>query len=466
LDRHGNLIVTDFGFANQFTPKTGDLMSTSCGSPVYAAPELVMTGRLYAGSSVDIWSCGIILYAMLCGYLPFDDDVKNPNGDNIGRLYRYIMAHKPKYPEHLSDQAKDLIGNMLIPDPSERCKIDFIMNHPWLKKYKTELSKTVQELEKEAHAKKQLLLRGIESTTDLNIINTEEDEGGECCNSSDHEACSSASSVSSSYSYPPSYAKDTQQDVTEEETDQHSEVAVVNEPVLHLESKPATPIPSLDAEEDEEQAASIKSHASHASLDSKKQVQEQESSSNMKQEAQIEDIDKTKHQEHNKKSKLSTPAPIVTADENRRKRFTIDAAVTNAFMQQQHQKPKQLKPVDEHPIKPAARSQQPLSLRAKLFSSVKRRATNRSGSQTIGASTTTTSQSAATLPPVRVYEKSSANKNRHSWQQMMHRNTTKETLPVTPPTSPIIVEHSKSERLMTWLKKSKSTHVKSKIIYY
>ncbi len=64
MDHRGNLIVTDFGFANQFTQITGDLMSTSCGSPVYAAPELVMTGRLYSGTGVDIWSCGIILYAM------------------------------------------------------------------------------------------------------------------------------------------------------------------------------------------------------------------------------------------------------------------------------------------------------------------------------------------------------------------------------------------------------------------
>jgi hypothetical protein len=484
LDRHGNLIVTDFGFANQFTPKTGDLMSTSCGSPVYAAPELVMTGRLYAGTGVDIWSCGIILYAMLCGYLPFDDDAKNPNGNNIGRLYRYIMAHKPKYPQHLSEQAKDLIGNMLIPDPNERCKIGFIMDHPWLKKYKIELSKTVQELEKEAHVKKQLLLRSIESTTNLNLIGTAEDEDEECCDSSDHEACSSASSVSSSYSYPPSYSNtkdarhnDTerdQQDIEEEETDQHSEAAIVNEPILHLENKnasslPDTPIPSLDAEE-EQAAIESSSSCSHASHQSKKELEEQESSTNMPlQEAQIAAKDNAQYLENNKKSKLSIPAPIVTAtkaDENRRKRHTIDAAVTNAFIQQL-QKPKQQQPVKEQPtvIKPA-RLQQPLSLRAKLFSSVKRRATNKNnGSQTISASITSQSESTSALPPVRFNNgKPSSNKNRNSWQQMMYRNTTKETLPVTPPTSPIIVEHSKSERLITWLKKSKSTHVKSKIV--
>ncbi|KAI8646156.1 kinase-like domain-containing protein [Parasitella parasitica] len=170
LDRHGNLIVTDFGFANQFTPKSGDLMSTSCGSPVYAAPELVMTGKLYAGTGVDIWSCGIILYAMLCGYLPFDDDAKNPNGENIGRLYRYIMAHKPNYPHYLSENAKDIIDKMLIPDPSERCKIEAIMSHPWLQQYKDQMAKSMAELEKEAQIKKQLLLTGIQSSTNLNIL--------------------------------------------------------------------------------------------------------------------------------------------------------------------------------------------------------------------------------------------------------------------------------------------------------
>lgn len=448
-------------------------MSTSCGSPVYAAPELVMTGRLYAGSGVDIWSCGIILYAMLCGYLPFDDDAKNPNGDNIGRLYRYIMAHKPKYPQHLSERAKNLIGNMLIPDPNERCKIDFIMNHPWLRQYTTELAKTVQVLEKEAHAKKQVLLRGIESTTDLNLVGTEDEDDEDCCDNSDHEACSSTSSVSSSYSYPPSYSntKDAQpddttlerDDIEEEETDQYSEEVIVNEPILHLENKtssslPGTPIPSPGAKE----TTSIKppSSRSNTSHQSKKDIQEQVASTNIPhEEAQITAKHKAQYPENNKKPKSSTPAPTTKAtktDESKRKRYTIDAAVTSAFMQQQHQK-------NEQPKK-LVRPQQQLSLRAKLFSSVKRRTTHKTnGSQSVSASTAR--KYVPELPPVKASEKPPSNKNRHSWQQMMHRNTAKETLPVTPPTSPLIIEHSKSERLMTWLKKSKSTHVKSNFVF-
>ena len=73
LDRHRNIIITDFGFANRFEHRADDLTQTSCGLPCYVAPELVISEGLYVGSAVDIWSCSVILYAMLAGYLPFDD---------------------------------------------------------------------------------------------------------------------------------------------------------------------------------------------------------------------------------------------------------------------------------------------------------------------------------------------------------------------------------------------------------
>ncbi|KIM26636.1 hypothetical protein M408DRAFT_72606, partial [Serendipita vermifera MAFF 305830] len=102
LDRNRNIIVTDFGFANRFEHKSDDLMQTSCGSPCYAAPELVISEGMYVGSAVDIWSCGVILYAMLAGYLPFDDDPENPEGDNIQQLYRYILNTPLTFPDHVS----------------------------------------------------------------------------------------------------------------------------------------------------------------------------------------------------------------------------------------------------------------------------------------------------------------------------------------------------------------------------
>jgi protein-serine/threonine kinase len=138
LDKHRNIIITDFGFANRFEHAADDLMQTSCGSPCYAAPELVVSEGLYVGSAVDIWSCGVILYAMLSGYLPYDDDPSNPDGDNISLLYKYIMNTRLNFPEQMSPSAKNLLQIMLVPNPELRCTISAIMDHPWLSQY-TEL---------------------------------------------------------------------------------------------------------------------------------------------------------------------------------------------------------------------------------------------------------------------------------------------------------------------------------------
>ncbi|KAG2005798.1 CAMK/CAMK1 protein kinase [Coprinopsis cinerea AmutBmut pab1-1] len=135
LDRHRNVIITDFGFANRFEHRSDDLMQTSCGSPCYAAPELVISEGLYVGSAVDIWSCGVILYAMLAGYLPFDDDPANPDGDNINLLYRYIVNTPLSFPDFVSAEARDLLSLMLVPDPTRRANLDTVMRHPWLSAY-------------------------------------------------------------------------------------------------------------------------------------------------------------------------------------------------------------------------------------------------------------------------------------------------------------------------------------------
>ncbi|KAJ7166634.1 hypothetical protein C8R46DRAFT_1094937 [Mycena filopes] len=114
LDRHRNVIITDFGFANRFEHRADDLMQTSCGSPCYAAPELVISEGLYVGSAVDIWSCGVILYAMLAGYI-----VNTP------------LA----FPEYISDEARGLLKMMLVPDPRRRAGLKEVMAHPWLSTY-------------------------------------------------------------------------------------------------------------------------------------------------------------------------------------------------------------------------------------------------------------------------------------------------------------------------------------------
>ncbi|KAJ1924088.1 hypothetical protein IWQ60_005441 [Tieghemiomyces parasiticus] len=135
LDSHRELKITDFGFANQFQRATEDLMATSCGSPCYAAPELVVNDGMYVGTAVDIWSCGVILYAMLAGYLPFDDDPTNPDGDNINQLYKYILTTPLVFPDYISTLARDLLRRMLVPDPAHRCDIRAIMLHEWLAPY-------------------------------------------------------------------------------------------------------------------------------------------------------------------------------------------------------------------------------------------------------------------------------------------------------------------------------------------
>lgn len=123
VDEGGHVKLADFGLANVM--KDGQFLKTSCGSPNYAAPE-VISGDLYAGPEVDVWSCGVILYALLCGSLPFDDD-------NIRSLFRKIKAGEYALPPHLSPGAVDLIRSVLVVDPVARARIADIRRHPWFR---------------------------------------------------------------------------------------------------------------------------------------------------------------------------------------------------------------------------------------------------------------------------------------------------------------------------------------------
>ncbi|EDO17159.1 hypothetical protein Kpol_1072p29 [Vanderwaltozyma polyspora DSM 70294] len=144
LDKHENLVITDFGFVNEFL-KDNDLMKTSCGSPCYAAPELVISTKPYEARKADIWSCGIILYAMLAGYLPWDDDPQNPEGDDIARLYYFITRTSLKFPEYISPIPRDLLRRLLVSDPRKRLNIRQIQQHEWLRPHSEFLSITPED---------------------------------------------------------------------------------------------------------------------------------------------------------------------------------------------------------------------------------------------------------------------------------------------------------------------------------
>ncbi|CBH10161.1 protein kinase, putative [Trypanosoma brucei gambiense DAL972] len=113
--------LIDFGLSN--IAKDGEFLQTSCGSPNYAAPE-VIDGRYYVGSNTDIWSCGVILYALLCGSLPFDES-------DTPSLFRKIKSGSYKIPAHVSSGARDLIEKILVVDPVHRLTIPQIYNHQW-----------------------------------------------------------------------------------------------------------------------------------------------------------------------------------------------------------------------------------------------------------------------------------------------------------------------------------------------
>ena len=148
LDWYKNMRIVGFGFANQFQYKTGDLMQTSCGSLCYAAPELVVSDGVYVGSAVDIWSCGVILYAMLVGRLPFDDDPANPDRDDIKLLYEYIVNTPLSFPDHVSPEARDLLSLILVPDPQNRANIQTVMDHRWLRPEAALFNRTLEDLER------------------------------------------------------------------------------------------------------------------------------------------------------------------------------------------------------------------------------------------------------------------------------------------------------------------------------
>lgn len=131
LDEHENLKISDFGLSSLYEQAAGEtdrrtLLHTTCGTPNYVAPE-VLADKGYDGAMADTWSIGVILFVFLAGFLPFDEAT-------MSALFKKIARADFTYPSWFTEDAKDLIGKILVVDPKQRLSIPQIRAHPWWKK--------------------------------------------------------------------------------------------------------------------------------------------------------------------------------------------------------------------------------------------------------------------------------------------------------------------------------------------
>lgn len=124
INRKGDIKVIDFGLSNLYSPKS--LLKTYCGSLYFAAPEL-LCAKPYVGPEVDIWSFGIVLYVLVCGKVPFDDQ-------SVSVLHEKIKKGHVQYPDFLSKDLVGLLSSMLQVDPTKRASLYEVISHPWINK--------------------------------------------------------------------------------------------------------------------------------------------------------------------------------------------------------------------------------------------------------------------------------------------------------------------------------------------
>ncbi|XP_028751421.1 CBL-interacting serine/threonine-protein kinase 4-like [Neltuma alba] len=155
LDKDGNLKVSDFGLSALSESLRDRLLHTACGTPVYAAPE-ILRRRSYYGAQVDAWSCGLILYVMLAGYLPFNDY-------SIPAMCRKIGLRDYKFPEWISKPARNVIYNLLDPNPIKRTNLESLYEVAWFKKsLKPEIERSVLRSGWDSCAKSELGLNAFD----------------------------------------------------------------------------------------------------------------------------------------------------------------------------------------------------------------------------------------------------------------------------------------------------------------
>ncbi|CAK4029282.1 serine threonine- kinase [Lecanosticta acicola] len=164
LDKHENVKLVDFGFTREYSGPASYLQ-TWCGTICYSAPEM-LKGEKYAGEKVDVWSLGIILFALLTGELPFDEDDDNKTKSRI-------IKEEPQYPEGMPEQAKDLVQKLLSKRPLLRPSLGDILKHPWLGEYAPQLQeilKVQQPAPFSTHLEKDVLQRMRSAGVDIDMV--------------------------------------------------------------------------------------------------------------------------------------------------------------------------------------------------------------------------------------------------------------------------------------------------------
>ena len=149
LSKDDILKIIDFGLSNYSGINT--LLGTPCGSPCYASPEMV-SGKKYNGFLIDIWSTGIILFAMICGYLPFEDD------DNE-ILFGKILNCQIKYPRIIGELPLDLMKKIIVPEPNKRITLNKIKEHSFYLKGKLLFTQKHPEIQN--YKIKEIIIRNV-----------------------------------------------------------------------------------------------------------------------------------------------------------------------------------------------------------------------------------------------------------------------------------------------------------------
>ena len=162
LGKDNILKIIDFGLSNFCEPD--NYLETPCGSPCYASPEMVC-GNKYNGHMIDIWSTGIIVFAMVCGYLPFED----PDNDI---LFKKILKCKIKYPDYLSNMTINIMKKILVVDPLKRITLDEIKQHPFYLNGKAIFDRKHHNLVKEVEKASYTKLKNIKS---FRVINSNDE---------------------------------------------------------------------------------------------------------------------------------------------------------------------------------------------------------------------------------------------------------------------------------------------------